>query len=185
MSSVPDDTKTKPPELPVAVGPPQIPITTMPAGITSSAPEPHIVDEADSIQRIFEDISEAQSKVTKLGKSPAAVHKHLNQVLYPLLMRVVGLSMDLRDTVRRIAADVAEPEEYLAGDNIEFIAGYVDTIFVFVRKYAAWAREQTAAGNSDFHRELIALHQGGAALKQILQSLAEGGDVEVEEVDDE
>jgi hypothetical protein len=176
MASVPTDTKTT--ELPVT-GPPPV-----------TAPEepsvaPIVMDEADSIQRIFEDISEAQAKVTKLGKSPVSIHKHLNQVLYPLLMRSVGLSMDLRDSVRGVAAAVAEPEEYLAGENIEFIAGYVEIVFEFVLKYGAWAREQAAAGNPDFQRELAALYQGGSGLKQVLQSLAESGDIEVEEVDDE
>lgn len=181
MASVPDDAETKPTEPLVVAGPPP-----MTPALPVATPPPPAVDEADSIQRIFEDIAEAQGRVTKLGKSPVSIHKHLNQVLYPLLMRSVGLSMDLRDAVRGIAADVAEPEEYLAGENIEFIAGYVDTIFLFVGKYGTWARKQAESGvNPDFHRELIALHQGGSALKEILKSLAEGGDVEVEEVDDE
>lgn len=179
MASVPENDKNKPAESPAAGPPPML------AAPPVEPPAPVEVDEGDSIQRIFEDITEAQARVGKLGKSPAALHKHLQQVLYPLLARSTGLSMDLRDAVRRIAADVAEPEEYLAGENIEFIAGYVEIVFAFVLKYGVWAREQAAAGNPDFQRELIALHQGGAALKQILQSLAEGGDIEVEEVDDE
>ncbi len=179
MASVPEEAKTKPVE-PAVAGPP--PMVTSPSVDTTPPPD---VDEADSMQRIFEDISVAQAKVLKLGKSPAALHKHMQQVLYPLMTRVVGLSMDLRDAVRGIAADVAEPEEYLSGENIEFIAGYIEAVFAFVLKYGAWARQQAAAGNPDFQRDLSAIYQGGSALKEVLQGLAESGDAEVEEVVDE
>ena len=168
------------PETPPLAGPPPLPKD--PEDPVEGPDE----EELDSIQRLFEDLSEAQAKASKSTKNTAALGKHLQQVLYPLLVRCVGLSADLRDTVKGIAEDVAPAEEYLAEENVEFILGYIDVVFAFVLRYGAWANEQAQAGNTDFKRELDALYRGGSALKQIIQGLAEEvGEVVVEEVDDE
>jgi len=137
-------------------------------------------EEQDSFQQVFSDISKAQGKLDD-STNLNGLRKHLRREVYPLMGRVLGLTVDMRDAFRELALEVESQSGGIPAEDAKFITGYLDAISNFILKYAPVARAQAEQGDATLQQELGALHQGASAVREVVNSLTED-EVIVEEV---
>jgi hypothetical protein len=137
--------------------------------------------EEDSAQEILQSLVEAQGELAD-ENSVKGLNRHLRTKLYPLLSRTVSVVIDVGDTIRDVAENMADgvDGDSLSEEDVEFMSGFSEVIQRFVHKWMPTGKQLMDGGNPDFFNDLTALYKGSRGLSELVKLHSE----EYEEIED-
>lgn len=131
--------------------------------------------EETSIGSLLQEIVEAQGDLESQD-SVKALRKHFASTLYPLMSKIVNFLGDIGSVVKDLAEDLGDQSEFMTGENVEYMTGYLEVIQGFILRYAAEAKYRADNGDTNLLNDLRALDQATRGAIEVMKSFVSDED---------